>query len=158
MAYRCTIPGGVGREVSKLAAICELPRCPRTSRRAGTGTEQEFSSSLEHLESGANKVSFIVSFPRINSKPSPSLSRSSAARGDSVPSSSFRSRAVLKRVRVPCLDLAKMSQLDGCPSSVFLAPLVPAVAGGMLNRVASEMRNVGLELAIGSSISAKSRG
>ena len=47
------------------------------------GTDQEFSSSNEHLESNTTRVFFIVSFPRIDSKPSPSLSRSSKTRCDS---------------------------------------------------------------------------
>jgi len=34
--------------------------------RENPGTEQEFSSSLEHLESGANKVYFLVSFPQMS--------------------------------------------------------------------------------------------
>jgi len=55
------------------------------------GTDQEFSSSLEHPEGGANKVSFIVSFPEINSKLSRSLSLSSRTRCDPASPSSFRS-------------------------------------------------------------------
>ncbi len=47
------------------------------------GTDQEFSSSNEHLESNTTRVFFIVSFPRIDSKPSPSLSRCSRTRYDS---------------------------------------------------------------------------
>ena len=44
------------------------------------GTDQGFSSSNEHLESNTTRVFFIVSFPRIDSKPSPYLSRSSKTR------------------------------------------------------------------------------
>ena len=47
------------------------------------GTDQGFSSSNEHLESNTTRVFFIVSFPRIDSKPSPYLSRSSKTRCDS---------------------------------------------------------------------------
>ena len=47
------------------------------------GTDQGFSSSNEHLESNTTRVFFIVSFPRIDSKPSPSLSRCSRTRYDS---------------------------------------------------------------------------
>src|SRR5271166_6817098 len=50
---------------------------------AYTGTDQGFSSSNEHLESNTTRVFFIVSFPRIDSKPSPYLSRSSKTRCDS---------------------------------------------------------------------------
>jgi hypothetical protein len=39
-----------------LEAACLSP-CRGNGRR---GTEQEFSSSLEHLESGANNVSFLI--------------------------------------------------------------------------------------------------
>ena len=52
-------------------------------QEVAAGTDQGFSSSNEHLESNTTRVFFIVSFPRIDSKPSPYLSRSSKTRCDS---------------------------------------------------------------------------
>ncbi len=57
--------------------------CRAAQKKTRTGTDQGFSSSNEHLESNTTRVFFIVSFPRIDSKPSPSLSRSSKTRCDS---------------------------------------------------------------------------
>src|SRR5271166_6144936 len=76
--YRTKEPWGAFRMTIQYRALDRRPAIPRPP-----GTDQGFSSSNEHLESNTTRVFFIVSFPRIDSKPSPSLSRCSRTRYDS---------------------------------------------------------------------------
>ena len=78
-------PGSVEPSTKRTRGVRQLwsPSIACCEKSLRIGTDQEFSSSNEHLESNTTRVFFIVSFPRIDSKPSPSLSRCSRTRYDS---------------------------------------------------------------------------
>src|SRR5208337_527758 len=93
-----------------------------------TDTEQEISAIFEHQESATTRVSFFVSFPRVGSKPSPSLSRSSRTRCNSGSASLFRSREQLPWVRAPWSLVGRNKPAAGRPFQLSCSPSLSSQA------------------------------
>src|SRR5208337_2778092 len=91
-------------------------------------TEQEISAIFEHQESATTRVSFFVSFPRVGSKPSPSLSRSSRTRCNSGSPSLFRSREQLPWVRAPWSLVGRNKPAAGRPFQLSCSPSLSSQA------------------------------
>src|SRR5208337_84480 len=96
-----------------LATACKVQEA--VAEDDADDTEQEISAIFEHQESATTRVSFFVSFPRVGSKPSPSLSRSSRTRCNSGSASLFRSREQLPWVRAPWSLVGRNKPAAGRP-------------------------------------------